>query len=147
MKPTLTTPDTLHLSLWAQGDDALVLPSYRDADGVLAPLTGWFKGPVWGALACAVEVTAKVRPGGLLVVSNVRQVVQSIAPTLCLLPHACRRDNKPAPLFDLTRETAALHQEAIGRLSVLYGGRCSAYHADHMPRTEDAWQQHYTASL
>lgn len=131
MKPTLKTPNTLHLHQYrnpATGT-SLILACYVNEAGELITLNGWFKGKPWEALATAIGVTRKVGALQVLVVSNDSEVVDSIAPALRLN-------------LNVTGEPEA-HHLAIWRLSLWYGGHCSAMHADKMPKTEAAWQQHY----
>jgi hypothetical protein len=130
MKPTITTPNTLHLYLWAEEGDAIILPSYRDCAGALHPLNGWFRGASWPALAGALEVTRDMRATHVLVISNVPEVVEALAPRLQLN-------------LNIVCDPPTAHWQAVATLALRYPGRCNALHAASMPKTEAAWQQHY----
>ena len=129
MKPTISMPDTLHLLLWAVDGEAIVLPAYRDCAGELTPLNGWFRGATWNALAGALEITRAVGARNCLVIANVPEVVEAIAPRLRLN-------------LNIVCDPITAHWQAIGVLAIRYAGRCNALYADCMPRTEAAWQLH-----
>ena len=131
MKPTLSTQDTLHLYLWAEAGDAIILPSYRDCDGELRTLNGWFRGATWAALAGALEVTRNLGATHCLVVANVAEVVEALAPRLRLN-------------LNIVCDPPTVHWLAVARLSIDYRGRSTAMYADSMPKTEAAWQLQYS---
>ena len=131
MKPTISTPDTLHLHLWAVEGEALVLPAYRDCDGALRPLKGWFRGSTWAALAGALTVTRGLGARHVLVVANVAEVVEALAPRLRLN-------------LNIVCDPPTLHWQAVAILALRYPGCCNGMYADSMPKTEAAWQLHYS---
>lgn len=130
MKPSTSTPNTLHLYLWADAGDAIILPSYRDCAGVMRALNGWFRGSTWVALAGALQITLSLRADNVLVISNVPEVVEALAPRLHLN-------------LNIVCDPPTAHWQAIATLALRYPGRCNGMYADSMPKTEAAWQQHY----
>jgi len=130
---TAATPDTLHLYLWAVAGEALVLPAYRAEDGVLSTINGWFRGATWNALAGALDVTLERGARHCLVIANVPEVVEAIAPRLRLN-------------LNIVCDPLTAHWQAIATLAVRYAGRCNALYAESMPKTEAAWQQHYVVT-
>lgn len=129
MKPTLTTPDTLRLMLFAVDVRSVCVCGYTDWDGAYHPLLGLAAGRPWAALAQAVEGTKHLRASHCLVVSNVAEVVDAISPHLRL----------NLDIWDIDA-----HREAISLLSVRYGGHCAALLAEAMPKTEETWKQCYS---
>ena len=130
MKPTLSTPNTLHLHLWAVDGEALVLPAYRDCVGELRALNGWFRASTWAALACALTVTRSLGAGHCLVVANVAEVVEALAPRLQLN-------------LNIVCDPPTAHWQVIATLATRFSGRSNGMYADSMPKTEAAWQLHY----
>lgn len=132
MKPTLTTPDTLHLYLWAADGEALILPAWRDPAGAMQPVAGWFRGPTWVALAGALQLTRDIKACHVLVAANVPEVVESLSPRLRLN-------------LNIVCDPPTAHWQAIALLATRYAGCCNAFYADSMPKTEAAWQLHYAS--
>lgn len=141
MKPNLSTPDTVLLAFWVDGECAACIGLLRDACGLIdaqrLTLHAW--GAPWPTLAQALALADALPARHCIVATNWEEALHSIAPRL-RPPLPDKEDAKGVPYGgDLN------HWEVIRRLGSRFAGRNNAVYAASLPRTEELWHSKFSS--
>ena len=153
MKPTLTTPDTLLLGMWVEGQRAAIVGTLvREDEEIITEVTHWaglYK--EWATLVDVLKDAAIVGSKHLLIVSNDAALVRALTPPL-RAPAADQVDRKwllgwgkegqRGGYVDMPFGGDAAHWAAIWLLAAgPWAGRWRVVWSDKLEKARELWRQ------
>lgn len=157
MKPTLTTPDTLLLGMWVEGQRAAIVGTLvREDEEIITEVTHWVGGwagvyKEWATLVNVLKDAAIVGSKHLLIVSNDAALVRALTPPL-RAPAADQverkwllgwgKEGQRGGYVEMPFGGDAAHWDAIRLLAAgPWAGRWRVVWSDKLEKARELWRQ------